>query len=194
MAPKRTDKAKQVAESSRPRKRGIPISFNPYNIILEDDTQAKRYSTLIKRKINSSRYMCESTLSTLGLKAEIDRMFYSIGLLDFMQTRALTNECITLEFVSNLNFKLQKKWIDGSRYYYGTLKFCLFNQNQELSEEKFGHILQFPIYGLGDIPKYYDVRSFWHAISGGRFYIVDHSKPMLLVRPKGACFLLVRMR
>lgn len=108
MASKRSDKGKQVAESARSRKRGSTRSSNPHKIVFEDDTQAKWYSTLMKWKITLSRYMCERTLSTLGLKSELDRMFHSIGLLDFMQREKPTYERTTLEFLSTLDFKLCK--------------------------------------------------------------------------------------
>lgn len=87
-----------------------------------------------KRKLTPTRYICENTLSTLGLKVEIDIMFHSIRLLDFMHRETPAYEHITLKFFSTLEFKLLKKWIDGMRYYYGTL---MFNANYELSMEDF---------------------------------------------------------
>lgn len=55
------------------------------------------------------RYICEQTLSTLGLKPEIDTMLHSIGLLEFMEMETPTYECITLKFFSTQDFKLLKK-------------------------------------------------------------------------------------
>lgn len=104
--------------------------------MFEDDSQEKRYTTLVKRRITPSRYVCENNLSTLGLKVKIDRIFHLIGLLEFMQKEAPIFECITLEFLSTLDSKLQRKYIDGTRYYYGTLKFWLFNQDHELNVEE----------------------------------------------------------
>ena len=53
--------------------------------------------------------MCESTLSILGLKVEVDKVFHSTGLLDFIQVEAPTYERITLEFLSTLDCKLKKR-------------------------------------------------------------------------------------
>lgn len=129
MAPKRSDKRKQVVESSKPRKRESTRVSNPHKIVFEENSQAKQYSTLIKGKITLSRYMCKNTLTTLAFNVEVDKMFDSIGFLDFMQREAPNYERITLEFLSTLDFKLQNKCINGTRYYYGTLKFRIFNQN-----------------------------------------------------------------
>lgn len=62
-----------------------------------------------KRKLTPMRYICENTLSTLGLKFEIDIMFHSIRLLDFMQRETPTYERITLKYLSTLESKLLKK-------------------------------------------------------------------------------------
>lgn len=125
MEPKKVDKGKQVAESSRPCERGNTHLSNPHKIIFKDESQGQRYSTLVKWRI-LSRYICETTVTTLGLKLEIDRMFHSNGLLEFMQNEAPTFERITLEFLSTFDFKLKRKYINGTRYYYGTIKFRLF--------------------------------------------------------------------
>lgn len=83
-APKRSDKGKQT-NSSRPKERGNTRASNPHNIVFGDDVQAKRYFILIGRKLTPTRYICEQALSTISLKFEIDSMFHSIGLLEFMQ-------------------------------------------------------------------------------------------------------------
>lgn len=88
---------------------------------------------LVKQRITLLRYVSETILTAFGLEVEINRMFYSIGLLEFMQREAPTFERITLKFLSALDFKLQSKYIDGTRYYHATLKFQLFNQNRELN-------------------------------------------------------------
>lgn len=103
-------------------------------------------------------------------------MFHSIGLLEFMQREETTDERINLEFLSILDFKLQNKWINGMRYYYGTLIFCLFNQNHNLSVEELGNILRFPIYGPRDVPSEFNVKNFWVDITGGHFYTVVGEK------------------
>lgn len=133
MPPKRTN----VAESSRTRKSSAR-SLNPHNIVFEDEEQAKRYLVLARCKFTPSMYVCERTLTDLGLKTEVDRMFHVIGLLEFMHFEAPTFERITLEFLSTLDFQLQRKWLGNVRYYFGTLKFCLFNENHELVVEELG--------------------------------------------------------
>lgn len=81
-----------------------------------------------------------------------------------MKKEVPTFERITLDFISTLYFKLKNKYINGIKYYYGTLKLYLFNQNQKISVEELRHILQFPIYGSGDVPKEFDAKSFWCSI------------------------------
>lgn len=48
-------------------------------------------------------------------------MFHVLGMLEFMSLEALTYEHITLEFLSTLEFQLEKRWINTTMYYYGTL-------------------------------------------------------------------------
>ena len=104
--------------------------------------------------------MCEQTLNNLGLKFEIYRMFHAIRLLEFMYLEEQTYERITLECLSTLDFHLQKKWLCDVRYYFGTLKFRIFNQNHELFVEDLGSILQLPIYGPKDVPDVFPVKQF----------------------------------
>lgn len=78
-----------------------------------------------------------------------------------------------------------KKWIDGTRYYYGTLIFCLFNQNFELSVEDLGHILIFPIYGPEDVPNEFLIKNFWGEITGSHFYTASRAKASIIKNP---CF------
>lgn len=63
---------------------------------------------LARCKITPSMYMCERTLTDLGLKSEVDRIFHVIGLLEFMHFEAPTFERTTLEFLSTLDFQLQR--------------------------------------------------------------------------------------
>ena len=85
--------------------------------------------------------MCEHTLNALGLKIKVDRMFHVLGMLEFMSLEVPTYERITLEFLSTLEFQLEKRWIDTTRYYLGTLRFRLFNNYHELSVEELAGIL-----------------------------------------------------
>lgn len=102
-----------------------------------------------------------------------------------MQKEAPTFERIIHEFLSTLYFKLQRKYVDWTRYYYGTLKFRLFNQNQELNVEELGNILQLHIYGSGDVPKEFDAKNFWCSISDDRFYTATGDKASTIQKP---CF------
>lgn len=190
MAQKRSGKENKVNKSSRPKKSGRTRASNPYNTVFENDTQAKWYSALIKRKLTQTRYMCKNTLSTLRLKSEIDKMFPSIGLLEFMQREAPTYECITLEFLRTLDLKLLKKGIDDSRYYYANLRFRLFNQNHELSVEDLGHILRFPFYGAEDVPSEFHIKKFLANIIGNRFYTAIGEKAPTIQNP---CFCYAQM-
>lgn len=112
-------------------------------------------------------------------------MFHPIRLLEFMKREAPTYGHIAFEVLSTLDLKLLKKWIEGTRYYYGTLKFCLFNQNFELSVEESGHIVRFPICGPEDIPnKIYD-KNFWVDSIGIHFYTATREKGSTIQNP---CF------
>lgn len=52
--------------------------------------------------------MCEQTPHDLGLKIEVDGMFHVLRMLEFMSLKAPTYERITLEFLSTLEFQLEK--------------------------------------------------------------------------------------
>lgn len=93
----------QLAETSRSRKRP---NRNPnlHNIVFDNPEQEKRYQVHQKRKLTPTRYMFEQTLNALGLKIEVDRMFHALGMLEFMSLEAPTYECITLKFLSTLEF------------------------------------------------------------------------------------------
>lgn len=80
-------------------------------------------------------------------------MFHVIGLLEFMHFEASTFERITLEFLSTLDFQLQRKWLGNLRYYFGTLKFRLFNEHHELTIDELRNILKLPIYRPGVTPQ-----------------------------------------
>lgn len=54
-------------------------------------------------------------------------MFHVLGMLEFMSLEAPIFERITLEFLSTLEFQLEKTWIDTTKYYFRTLCFLLFN-------------------------------------------------------------------
>ena len=60
---------------------------------------------LAQRKLTLTRYLCDDTLWTLGLKTEIDRLFSTIRIIDFMRRYYPTYEQITLNFFSTLDFK-----------------------------------------------------------------------------------------
>lgn len=166
MPPKRTNVSK-----SRTKKRSSRNS-NPHNIIFGDEGQAKRYSVFARCKVTPSRYMCEQTLSDLGLRYEVDRMFHVIWLLKFMHFEASIFERITLVFMSTLDFQLQRKWLRNVRYYFGTLKFCLFNENHELTLKSSKTSLSCPSTG----PTMSQM-TFWWNIFGLKLQVVLGTAP-----------------
>lgn len=99
-------------------------------------------------------------MNALGLKIEVDRMFHVLGMLEFMSLKAPTCERIMLEFLSTLEFQLEKRWINITRYYFGTLRFCLFNNYHELSVEELEGILRLPLYGPGAVPNGFSQKYF----------------------------------
>jgi hypothetical protein len=129
--------------------------------------------------------MCEKTLTDLGLKIEIDRMFHVLGMLEFMSLEAPTYERITLEFLSTLEFQLEKRWVNTTRYYFGTLRFRLFNNYHELSVEELAAILCLPLNGPGAVPNGFSPKDFWIAITGRMDYSSKGAKASGIQNP---CF------
>lgn len=110
MSPKQISKGKQTeAESSRPQKRTIRHS-DSYDIIFDNPEHERRYAYHLKWKITPTRYLCSDTLFQLGLLEEMDRMFHVLGMLEFVHCDVLTFERVTLEFLSIIEFKLEKGW------------------------------------------------------------------------------------
>lgn len=109
--------------------------------------------------------MCEKTLHGLGLKIEVDRMFHILGMLEFMSLEAPTYKRITLKYFSTLEFQLEKRWIDTTTYYFGSLRFRLFNNYHELSMEKLAGILRLPLYGPGAVLDGLSPKDLWIAIT-----------------------------
>lgn len=115
--------------------------------------------------------MCEQTLNDLGLKIEINRMFKVLGMLEFMCLETTTYERITLEFLSTIEFQLEKRWIDTTRYYYGTLKFHHFNTDHELFVKELAGILRLLLYGPGAVPEGFVSHDFLTTIIGRIDYV-----------------------
>ncbi|XP_050880058.1 uncharacterized protein LOC127083763 [Lathyrus oleraceus] len=59
-----------------------------------------------------------------------------------------------------------RKWVGDVRYFYGTLKFRLFNQKHDLYVEYMRSILLLPIFGPVDVPDDSLVAQFWAEITG----------------------------
>ncbi|XP_058724967.1 uncharacterized protein LOC131596352 [Vicia villosa] len=151
MPPKKSNTGKQVAATSGTRKR-LVRQPNHHDILFADSKHHQRYMARIKRKLIPTRYICENTMNTLGIKTQIDRLFHTVGMLEFMYMEAPSYERLSLEYLSTIEFKLEKKWNGSIKYYFGTLKFRLFNKAHELIVEELGGVLSFPIYGPGAIP------------------------------------------
>jgi len=114
--------------------------------------------------------MCEHTLNALGLKMEVYRMFHVLGMLEFMSLETPTYERITLEFLGTLEFQLEMRWVNTTRYYFGTLRFRLFNNYHELSVEELAAILRLPLNEPGAVPDGFSPKDFWIAITGRTDY------------------------
>ena len=112
-------------------------------------------------------------------------MFHVLGMLEFMSLEAPTYERITLEFLSTLEFQLEKRWIDTTRYYFGTLRFCMINNYHELSVEELAGILRLPLYGPGAVPDGFSPKDFWIAITGRTDYTSKGAKASGIQNP---CF------
>lgn len=81
-------------------------------------------------------------------------------MLEFMSLETPTCECITLEFLSTLEFQLEKRRIDITKYYYGTLLLHIFNNDHELSVEELTGILRLPLYRPGAVPEGFSPQDF----------------------------------
>lgn len=129
--------------------------------------------------------MCKQTLNALGLKIEVDMTFHVLGMLEFMSLEAPTYERITLEFLSTLEFQLEKRWINIKRYYFGTLCFRLFNNYHELSVEELAGILRLPLYGPRAVPDGFFPKDLWIAIKRRMDYTTKGAKTSGIQNP---CF------
>lgn len=173
-----------MAETSRPHKRSSR-NTNLYNIVFDNPEQEQRYVMHRKRKLTPTRYMCEQTLHDLGLKIEIYRMFHVLGRLELMSLEAPTYERITLELLSTLEFQLEKRWINTTSYYYGTLRFRIFNDYHELYVEELSSIIRLPLYGPGAVPEGFAPQDFRTAITGRTDYTSKGAKASYIQNP---CF------
>ncbi|KAI5425584.1 hypothetical protein KIW84_031409 [Lathyrus oleraceus] len=79
--------------------------------------------------------------------------------------------------------RYSKKWLSDVRYYFGTLKFRVFNQYHEFSIEDLGSILRLPIYWAKDVPDEFPVKQFWSDITGNPSYDSTISKPSGIQNP-----------
>lgn len=68
-------------------------------------------------------------------------MFNSLGLLEFMHHKAPTYERITLEFLSTVTFKLDKRWRGSTYEIFGNMTFHLYNDDYEMTVEELGQCL-----------------------------------------------------
>lgn len=160
MPPKRISKGKQTeAESSRPQKWNIRHP-NSHDIIFDNSEHERRYSSHVKQKITPIRYLCSDTLFQLGLSEELDRMFHVLDMLEFVHCEVPTYECITLEFLSTIEFKLKRSWTGTMMYLGGTMTFRLYNVDHELTVEQLGEILRLPLYGPEVVPDSFDTKTF----------------------------------
>lgn len=174
----------QLAEMSRSRKRPSRNS-NSHNILFDNPEQEKWYQVHRKQKLTPTRYMCEQTLNALGIKIEGNRMFHVLEMLEFMSLEASTYERITLEFLRMLELKLEKRWIDPTKYYFGTLRFRLFNNYHELFVEELAGILWLPLYIPGAVSDGFSQKDLWIAIMGRTDYTSKGAKSPDIQNP---CF------
>lgn len=72
------------------------------------------------------------------------------------------------------------------RYYYGTLRFRLFNNNHKISVEELIGILRLPLYGPGAVPNGFSPKDFWTVITGRTDYTSKGEKASGIQNP---CFL-----
>lgn len=69
------------------------------------------------------------------------------------------------------------------RYYYGTLKFRMFDQDIMLSVKDLGETLRLPVFGPGEVPHGFDFVNFWASISGHHDYTTSKSKASKILNP-----------
>src|SRR4051812_16499219 len=200
MPPRKTTQRRNVkddfAESSQPRQRvrRAPSRAtgrsgnqeeNAHGITFALPEHKARYDILVQRKLLPTRYICDDTLTKLGLKDEVYRMFHNIGMLPFMLFEAPTYEGLTLEFLSTVEFKLRHKWNGSELEYFGDLEFYMFGNKYTLSVEEVGAALKLPFAGPGAPPETFPACEFWEAITGSAGYNPSKAKASGIHNP---CF------
>lgn len=184
MPPKRVDRGKAVVETSRPRQRSRRMP-NAHGIIFEDDDHIERYKTHLKRKLVPTRYVCDDTMSALGILDDVSQMFHNLGIFEFMHADVPTYERITLEFLSTVKFKLEKNWTGHVYEYFGTMSFRLYNEDYSMSVIQLGQCLRLPLVGSGAVPNDFSAGSFWSSITGLPQYEPRSAKASWIQNP---CF------
>ena len=184
MPPKRSDRGKGVAGTSRPRQRSRRAP-NVHDIIFEDGEHIARYKAHLKRKLLSTRYICLVDMSALGILDDVSMLLNNLRILEFMHHDAPTYERITLEFLSTLSFKLEKEWNGSAMDYFGTLNFRMYNEDHSMSVIQLGQCLRLPLVGPGATPSEFNPVAFWTAITGLPQYNPTSAKASWIQNP---CF------
>ncbi|XP_058741312.1 uncharacterized protein LOC131613680 [Vicia villosa] len=184
MPPRKAVPRRDTAGTSRPAQRARREG-NHHGITFRKDTQREKYNALLRRKILPTRYVCDTTTESLGIRTEIHRMFHALGLLRLMQFEAPTFERLTYEFLSTLEFEMKLRTNRLEPEHYGTLKFRMFDIDHELSLEEFGQALRVPSSGAGRAPNSFNPETFWIAITGRESYCPKGTKATSIQNP---CF------
>jgi ATHILA ORF-1 family len=71
-------------------------------VIMRDNEQEVNYNSLLKRKLITTRFICQNTLRTLGLIDDVYELLEKIDLWHFTTRTAKTYTQPTLEFLSSL--------------------------------------------------------------------------------------------
>src|SRR4051812_20965370 len=122
MPPRKAAPRRDTAGTSRPAQRARREGNN-HGITFRKDAHRERYNAHLRRKILPTRYVCDTTTKSLGIKTEIHHMFHALGLLRLIQFEAPTFEWLTYEFLSTLELEMKLKTNRLEPEHYRTLKF-----------------------------------------------------------------------
>lgn len=184
MPPKRANKGKAVAEPSRPRQRARREP-NAHGIVFEAEEHVKRYRVLCKRTLLPTRYVCDQTMLAMGIFDDVVQLYNTGGILNFMFNEVPTYERLTLEFLSTVDFNLERQWNGSFTEYFGTMTFRLYNEDYSLSLIELGQCLKLPLVGHGMVPSDFERHVFWAAITGLPVYDPRSAKASWIQNP---CF------
>ena len=111
--------------------------INKYNIAFLDAEHAKRYDTIVSRKICAPSYLDVDMLRTLHLYDDLVILLGNLGWTDFVPLQEPVYERLIWEFMSSLVVDFTRKFDEVRGY----ICFRLFNHTHEMHLIGFNELL-----------------------------------------------------